>query len=198
MSFNKNGIIETGSVIENGMTNGYNYFAITTFKNYNSGSISGPVDGKYTITSSVTSSTWGAGFYIGENKILVPYGCMYRVMLEVYVPTAHGIQVDINNSVPSGVTIQGGNDNDNGRTGTYFDIPANTWTTITWGSTNSHTNNTQHVDIAVYDGIGLKTASDTESTTWYMRNPRFYIGFNTKDTTGIASNTIYTSNIYEY
>lgn len=197
MSFEKTGIVSTGNVIENGMLSGYNYLSGATFKNYNSGTITGPVDGKYTITSSVTSSSWGAGFYIGKNKILVPYGCMYRVMLEVYVPTAHGIQVDINNSVPSGVNIQGGNDNDNGRTGTYFDIPANTWTTITWGSSNLHSNNTQHVDIAVYDGIGLKTASDSSAITWYMRNPRAYIGYNERNLFGIGNDTIYSNSIIE-
>lgn len=195
MNFEKTGIVSTGNVIENGMLSGYNYLSGATFKNYNSGTITGPVDGKYTITSSVTSSSWGAGFYIGENKILVPYGCMYRVMLEVYVPTAHGIQVDINNSVPSGVNIQGGNDND--RTGTYFDIPANTWTTITWGSSNLHSNNTQHVDIAVYDGIGLKTASDSSAITWYMRNPRAYIGYNERNLFGIGNDTIYSNSIIE-
>ena len=198
MSFEKTGIVSTGSVIESGMLSGYNYISGAKFNNYNSGSITGPTDSKYTIVSAVTSSTWGAGFSIPN--IILPYGCVYRVSMEVYVPTAHGIQIDINNSVPSGITIQGGNDNDNGslRTGTYFSIPANTWTTITWGSTNSHANNTQHVDISVYDGIGLRTDSDTAAITWYMRNPRFYVGFNTKDTTGVASNIIYTSDIYEY
>lgn len=198
MSFEKTGIVSTGNIIESGMLSGYNYLSGATFKNYNSGTITGPTNGKYTIVSAVTSSTWGAGFNLPN--IILPYGCTYRVSMEVYIPTAHGIQVDINNSVPSGVTIQGGNDNDNGslRTGTGFSIPATTWTTITWGSINSNEKNTQHVDISVYDGIGLKTASDTAAITWYMRNPRFYIGFNTKDTTGIASNTIYTSDIYEY
>lgn len=199
MSFEKTGIVSTESIIESGMLSGYNYISGATFGNYYTGTITGPTDGKYTIVSPAGSNaTWGCGFAIPY--ITVPYGCTYRISMEVYVPTAHNITIDINNTVPSGVTIQGGNDNDNGslRTGTTFSIPANTWTTIRWGSTNSHTNNTQHVDIAVYDGIGLKTASDTEATTWYMRNPRFYVGFNTKDTTGVASNTIYTSSIYEY
>ena len=145
----------------------------------------------------MTSSSLGAGFYIGKNKILVPYGCMYRVMLEVYVPTAHGIQVDINKSEPSLVNIQGGTDNDNGRTGKYFDIPSHTWTTITWGSSNLHSNNTQHVDIAVYDGIGLKTASDSSAITWYMRNPRAYIGYNERNLFGIGNDTIYSNSIIE-
>ena len=200
MSFEKTGIVETNKITENGMGT-YNFLSLGKFDNYSSGTITGPSNGKYTVTSpSGANATWGAGFSITNGQIIVPYGCIYRIKMEVFVPTAHGIQIDINNTVPSGVTIQGGNDNDNGnlRTSTYFSIPANTWTEITWGSINTNEKNTHHVDISVYDGIGLKTNADTAAVTWYMRNPRAYIGFNTKDTTGVASNTIYTSNIYEY
>lgn len=200
MSFNKSGIIETSKITENGTLQGYNFLSAGKFDNYSGGSITGPSNNQYTITSpGGANASWGAGFSIRNGQIIVPYGCLYRISVEVYVPTAHGIQIDINNTVPSGVTIQGGNDNDNStlRTSTYFSISANTWTTITWGSVNTNSKNTQHVDISVYDGIGLRTNADTSVTTWYMRNPRAYIGYNEKNLFGIDTGNIYSNSIIE-
>lgn len=200
MSFEKSGIIEVNKITENGMLRGHNFLSLGKFDSYSSGTISGPSSNQYTITSpGGANASWGAGFAITNGQIIVPYGCIYRIKIEVFVPTAHGIQIDVNNTVPSGVTIQGGNDNDNVnfRTPTYFSIPANTWTEITWGSINAHEKNTQHVDISVYDGIGLKTNADTATTTWYMRNPRAYIGYNERNLFGIGNDTIYSNSIIE-
>lgn len=201
MGFGKNGVINSKNIIESGLSDEFIPLNMANFTNYASGTISGPAsDGKYTISSVVTTSSWGSGFSIEQNKIIVPYNCIYRIKMEVYVPTAHKIAVDVNNTVPSGVTIQGGNDNDNSalRTATTFSIPANTWTEITWGSINSHEKNTQHVDIAVYDGIGLITSADSAAISWAMRNPRIFIGYNTKDTAGVDKNNIYSKYICEY
>lgn len=166
------------------------------FQNYNSGSFSfDSSSNKYNIVSAVTTSTWGSGVSLISNKIHVPYKMVYRVILDVYVPTAHSIQIDINNSPASG-TIQGGNDNDANRTETLFNIPAGTWTTISWGSQNIHANNTNGVDIIVYDGIGLKTSGDSASITWNIRNPRVYIGYSPAFTNVSMSPTNIKSNYF--
>ena len=198
MSLYKTGIVSTRSFVENGINGVYNRLLDGSFSNYNTGSISGPSNEQYTVVSPVTSSTWGSGFNITNGFVIVPYGAIYRVIMEVYVPTKHSIQVDINNTVPSGATIQGGNDNDTDRTGTSFSIPAATWTTITWGSQNIHGNNTTKADICVYDGVGLITSADTASVTWYIRNARIFIGYNTRTTPGIGNNVIYSGEICEY
>ena len=201
MSFGKNGAINSDNIIESGLSDEFIPLNMAIFLGYNSGSISGPAsDGKYTINSAVTANSWGAGFSIEQNKIILPYNCIYRIKMEVYVPSAHKIAVDVNNTVPSGVTIQGGNDNDNTalRINGTFSIPAKTWTEITWGSVNSHEKNTKHVDIAVYDCVGLITSGDSAATSWAMRNPRIFIGYNTKGNAAIDKNNIYSKYICEY
>lgn len=190
--------ISLSDFIENG-SGGFNNFQKTGFSNYNSGTFTA-ANGVYTITSAVTTSTWGSGVFITNGKILVPYNCIYRVKMEVNVPTAHGIQVDINNSVPSGVTIQGGNDNDltSARTTTAWNIPANTWTTIEWGSKNAHASNTTGADISVYDSIGLVTSVDSAATIWQIRNPQIYISYNDKDKAGVdKAGFVYSNMFYE-
>ena len=190
--------ISLSDFIENG-SSGFNNFQKTGFSNYNSGTFT-VANGIYTVTSPVSTSPWGSGIYITNGKILVPYNCIYRVKIEVNVPTAHRIQVDINNSVPSGVTIQGGNDNDLGsaRTTTSWNIPANTWTTIEWGSKNAHASNTTGVDISVYDGIGLITSADSAAVVWQIRNPQIYIAYNDKDKVGVdKAGFVYSNYFYE-
>lgn len=190
--------ISLSDFIENG-SGGFNNFQKTGFSNYNSGTFS-VANGIYTITSPVTTSTWGSGVSITNGKILVPHNCIYRVKMEVNVPTAHKIQVDINNSVPSGVTIQGGNDNDltSARTAAAWNISANTWTTIEWGSKNAHTSNTTGVDISVCDGIGLVTSADSAATVWQIRNPQIYIAYNDKDKVGVdKTGFVYSNMFYE-
>lgn len=190
--------ISLSDFIENGSSS-FNNFQKTVFSSYNSGTFT-VANGIYTITSPVSTSSWGSGVYITNGKILVPYNCIYRVKIEVNVPTAHRIQVDINNSVPSGVTIQGGNDNDLGsaRTTTSWNIPANTWTTIEWGSKNAHASNTTGVDISVYDGIGLITSADSAAVVWQIRNPRIYIAYNEKDKAGVdKTGFVYSNYFYE-
>lgn len=173
MSITKTGIMTNNILQENGLST-VNYFP--GFNNFNSASYSyNTSENKYTIVSAVTTSVWGSGVCLVSNKIRVPHKMVYRVILDIYVPTEHDIQIDINNSPISG-TITGGNDNDYGRTITNFNIPAKTWTTIIFGSGNNNTNNTNGVDISPYDAIGLITSGDSSAVTWYIRNPRVYIG----------------------
>lgn len=197
MNLSKNGNVEvTNQVVENGCMQGSELKLVS----YNNGSITGPTDGQYTIKSPIVPSSWGCGFYIAEYRVMVPYGYIYRVEMEIYVPTAHDIQIDVNNSVQSGYSAWNGNDNDNAglRTPVYFSIPAKTWTKLRWGSSNTSEKNTNHVDIYVYDGIGLVTSSDTESpTTWYMRNPKVYVGTNERTLFGFNREDIYSNSIIE-
>ena len=143
---------------------------------YNTGSISAfdPSMNGYTITSPVTTSVWGAGFNLRSGTYAVPYGSAYRVSAEIWVPSAHGIQIDYNNSPNLGA----GNDNDNSskRLSNYFSIPANKWTKIVWGTENSADINTNKVPIYPYDGVGLDTRNDTASIVWKIRNIKFEIG----------------------
>lgn len=163
-----------------------------------------PSNGIYTINSAVSTSTWGTGFSLKDH--IFPYGTYYRVSMDVNVPSAHIIQVDINNKVPNGVNWSG-NDHDitSQRTPTTFNIPANTWTTITWGGVNLSTANTGHWDLTVYDGVGLRTNNDSATVQWQMRNPKFQLGFMTSTAEGTfdkASFTktgrVYANNFYEY
>lgn len=168
------------------------FFPITSFNNYNGGTFS-KSNNTLTITSPVTTSSWGSGISIPQNKIIIPYGYTYRISFEVNVSTAHTIVIDINNLCG---TVSG-NDHDTGRTATTFNIPANTWTEVTWGSSNLNTSqNPDQLDINVYDGIGLKTSSDTASITWTMRNPKFIIYKNDLSIASIGKNGITYSNIF--
>lgn len=192
----KNGVEYSSLFQENNFNGSQNFFG--GFSNYNSGSYT-VSNGEYTITSPVTSSSWGSGVSLNNGYIIVPYGCDYRASIDVLVPTAHTIVIDHNNSVPSGITVWSGNDNDNTskRTRSTFSIPANTWTTITWGSNNSHASNTNKVDISIYDGIGLVTSADTATVTWKIKNPRVYIGYVGENLKRITSTAIYSNNFYE-
>ena len=186
INVSKKGVLSVkDTLVENNMKFGYNLLPENCFNGgYYSGAISA-IDstGKYTVTSPVNSTTWGTGFSIKNNIIIVPYGC---------------IQVDINNAVPGG-TVWSGNDNDVSAKRYYsnLSIPANTWTTVIFGGINAHEKNTKKEDISVYDGIGLVTSADTATVTWYVRNPAVYVGFNERDILGISKDNLYSNLIYE-
>ena len=192
MSISKTGIFFHQNFIENQA--GYQNIKFT-----NGASTVSYNNGIYTVTSPVSTSTWGAAFSITRNSVIVPYGANYRIELEVNVPTAHDIQIDINN-IPRTDAAWAGNDNDlvSKRTGTGFSIPANTWTKITWGSINEHANNTNKDDLLVYDGIGLKTSNDTAAVIWQFRNYKAKIYFNENTIASIGKTIANSNNFYEY
>ena len=144
---------------------GYNYASKISFDKDSN---------QYAISSPVVSSHWGSGLQF-NNKAVIPYGKTYRASVEVYVPVASKIEVDVNNSPVSG-NAWNQNDNDNSLTRVCgsMSIPANTWTKIWWGSSNTDSNNTNKVGIKIYDGIGL--SGNTSTTTWYIRKPKIEIG----------------------
>lgn len=135
----------------------------------------------YTIVSPVGTTSWGYGVCINQDlKVTIPYGANYRISAEIYVPTAHTLKFDYNNVSADSATLAswGGNDNDNTSTrlASSFDIPANQWTRIVAGSSNTHASNTAGVGIVEYSLFGLYTANDTESVTWYIRHPKVELG----------------------
>lgn len=130
---------------------------------------------RYTLVSkygSGVSSTWGSGPCL--NYLLVPYGYTYRISMDVYVPTAHTFQVDVNNRTADGSTNWSGNDNDlTSSRVVSTGITAGKWSHIYWGSTNAHASNTNKVNLQAYDTLGLKTSGDSAATTWYIKNIKF-------------------------
>lgn len=191
MSITKTGIWTSDIFQENYGT----YIPIDTFNGgYNSGSFtkSGTT---FNITSQVVSTSWGSGISIPQGPITVPYGYTYRVIFDAYMTATHNITIDINNHCGS----VSGNDHDTSRTGTIFSIPANTWTTVTWGASNTNTSqNPDQLDIVVYDGIGLNTANDNAATSWQMRNPKFVIYKDTQTIASIGKDGItHSNNFYE-
>lgn len=192
MSFYKNGNI-TANIQD------CDYVEIpVSISTYNSGSVSksNSQNIQYTIVSAITTSKWGSGFHINDTN--VPYGCWYEISFEAYMPTSHYMQIDVNNYVV-GATSWSGNDNDliSARYGTNKTIAANTWTPVMWYTQNAHASNTSKVPICVYDGVGLRTSSDTASVTWYIRNLKFRIYYNRNEYFSIGDGIIYPKHLIE-
>ena len=184
--FNNNNFIENGESLQNiGFSNG------TSTLSFN--------NGIYTVTSPVSSSTWGAAFSITRSTVIVPYNTMYKIELEVNVPTAHTIVIDLNN-IPQHEAAWAGNDNDlvSARTVSTFSIPANTWTKISWGSINKHASNTTQDALLIYDGIGLRTSNDSSAITWQFRNYKAKLYYNNNTVASIGKTFSNSNNFYEY
>ena len=194
MSISKNGMVMKSMFQEHGTR-------VLTFPGFNSGaSTVAYTNGQYVITSPVSSSTWGANFSIITDKIRVPYGMTYKLSMDVYVPTKHTLRIDVNNKAVTGGNWNG-NDNDLGNTRVYvpsnLTIPAETWTTISWTAINIHPDNVNQVDLIVYDGIGLYNKDDTETTTWYIKNPKIEIGFDLNTALSLSNEKILMNNFFE-
>lgn len=194
MSISKNGMVMKSMFQEHGTR-------VLTFPGFNSGTSKvAYTNGQYVITSPVSSSTWGANFSIITDKIRVPYGMTYKLSMDVYVPTKHTLRIDVNNKAVTGGNWNG-NDNDLGNTRVYvpsnLTIPAETWTTISWTAINIHPDNVNQVDLIVYDGIGLYNKDDTETTTWYIKNPKIEIGFDLNTALSLSNEKILMNNFFE-
>ena len=178
--------------------NGYTEIPFVGFMgNYYSGTFNYSDSEKcYVITAKSGSNFWGSGINI--NYAILPYGIGYRFSAEVHVPSAHAIQIDINN-IPTTGSEWSGNDNDYGRSNVHFSITENTWTPISWYTFNTHPDNTNHASLYVYDGIGLVTTNDSTDVTWKLRNPKmewFYTGQKNRCSTG--SLKTFANNFKEY
>ena len=194
MSISKNGTVMKSMFQEHGTQ-------VLPFPGFNSGTSKVVyTNGQYVITSPVSSSTWGANFSVATDKIHVPYGMTYKLSMDVYVPTKHTLRIDVNNKAVTGGNWNG-NDNDLGNTRVYvpsnLTIPAETWTTISWTAINIHPDNVNQVDLIVYDGIGLYNKDDTETTTWYIKNPKIEIGFDLNTALSLSNEKILMNNFFE-
>ena len=130
----------------------------------------------YVITSQPSTSFWGVGPFVGVTpKKIIPWGYSYRLSYEVYSPTAATWYVDYNNNTID-VTLSG-NDNDTGRIATGISVPANQWTLITLGCSNTNeTKNPNHLPLYDYSsGLGPVMTNISSPITWYMRNPQWYL-----------------------
>lgn len=129
----------------------------------------------YTIVSPVGTSSWGYGIRLADTPALeVPYGMTYRWTAEVWTPVALTVQTDYNNTA---TTTWAGNDNDatSTRLASSNAIPANTWTRIYRGSSNTHASNTNHLSIRDYSSLGLVTNGQSGPVTWKVRHLQWYL-----------------------
>ena len=129
----------------------------------------------YTIVSPVGTSSWGYGIRLADTPALeVPYGMTYRWTAEVWTPVTLTVNTDYNNAATS---AWAGNDNDatSTRLPAGNTIPANTWTRIYRGASNTHTSNTNHLPIRDYSSLGLVTNGQSGPVTWKVRHLQWYL-----------------------
>ena len=151
-------------------------------------------NGYYIITSPTSTSNWGIGPAVGTTpKKIIPWGYSYRLTYEVYTPTAATWYIDYNNNDVD-VTLSG-NDNDTGRIASSIAVPANQWTVITLGCSNTNeTKNPNHLPLYDYStGLGPVMTNISSPITWYMRNPQWYL----VDTDNITNHQIYKNGVVQ-
>ena len=113
-----------------------------------------------------------------NSRRLIPWGFTYRFTFDIYVPITTNFNVDYNNYSNDVSVTFSGNDNDNisKRLTSSFTVNANTWTTVTLGSSNTNeTKNPNHVTLYDQTSLGIKTDSVDAPVTWYLKNPQWYL-----------------------
>lgn len=126
-------------------------------------------------TKSTDNATWGSGSSFYGCDAHIPFGSTYRASVDVWLPVEGTIQADINNYPDTGENWNSNdNDNVNDRTPTTIKVPANTWTRISWGSSNTNSKNTNKLPIRVEDGFGLLPQSS--DITWKFRGKKVELG----------------------
>ena len=157
-----------------------NSFATELLGNYNSTSANwDSQNNQFTIVSpNGTGSRYGLVIKNTNSRRLIPWGYTYRFTFDIYVPITTNFNVDYNNySNDSSVSLSG-NDNDDisKRLSASFTVNANTWTTVTLGSSNtSESKNPNHVTLYDQTNFGIKTDSAIAPVTWYLKNPQWYL-----------------------
>lgn len=141
------------------------------------------VNGEYTVAANQVDSSWGQGFVINsssDNRIWIPWGATYRLTMEVWTPTAGTFVIDYNNypedSSSAGLT---GNDHDttSTRLPNSISVPANTWTRLTFGTTNSNTTATtgNPNQKRMYDASNFGFNTRNGALTYKVRNISYVI-----------------------
>lgn len=149
------------------------------------------MDSKAVTTPTTASTTWGSGFAFPSDyahRAVIPYGAEYRCSVDVLLPVDGRIVVDMDTYVESG-TSWTGNDNDNmsKRTPTIFNVKANVWTRLSWGSENTSDANTGKQTIYVNDSVGLLPQSS--AVTWHYRGLKVELGNKATDWTPAPEDT---------
>jgi len=143
------------------------------------------MDSKAVTTPTTASTTWGSGFAFpadASRRAVIPYGAEYRCSVDVLLPVDGRIVVDMNNYAEVGTSWAGNdNDNSNRRTATAFNVKANVWTRISWGSENTRDANAGKQAIYVNDSVGLLPQS--AAVTWHYRGLKVELGNKATDWT---------------
>lgn len=149
------------------------------------------MDSKAVTTPTTANTTWGSGFAFPSDvahQAVIPYGAEYRCSVDVLLPVDGRIVVDMNTHAKSG-TDWTGNDNDNTskRTSNTFNVKANVWTRLSWGSENTSDANTGKQTIYVNDSVGLLPQS--AAVTWHYRGLKVELGNKATDWTPAPEDT---------
>lgn len=149
------------------------------------------MDSKAVTTPTTASTTWGSGFAFPSDDAhhaVIPYGAEYRCSVDVLLPVDGRIVVDMNTYAKGG-TGWTGNDNDNTskRTANAFNVKANVWTRLSWGSENTSDANTGKQAIYVIDSVGLLPQSS--AVTWHYRGLKVELGNRATDWTPAPEDT---------
>lgn len=149
------------------------------------------MDSKAVTTPTTASTTWGSGFAFPADAALhavIPYGAEYRCSVDVLLPVDGRIVVDMNNYAESGkITIGNDNDNTSKRTSNTFNVKANVWTRLSWGSENTNAANTGKQAIYINDSVGLLPQSS--AVTWHYRGLKVELGNKATDWTPAPEDT---------
>lgn len=149
------------------------------------------MDSKAVTTPTTASTTWGSGFAFPADAALhavIPYGAEYRCSVDVLLPVDGRFVVDMNTYAESGTSWAGNdNDNTNKRTANAFNVKANVWTRLSWGSENTNAANTGKQAIYINDSVGLLPQS--ADVTWHYRGLKVELGNKATDWTPAPEDT---------
>jgi len=149
------------------------------------------MDSKAVTTPTTASTTWGSGFAFPADaslRAVIPYGAEYRCSVDVLLPIDGRIVVDMNTYAEVGTSWAGNdNDNNNRRTANAFNVKANVWTRISWGSENTNDANAGKQAIYVNDSVGLLPQS--AAVTWHYRGLKVELGNKATDWTPAPEDT---------
>lgn len=132
----------------------------------------------WTLTASAgNTDTWGCGLVISGNKVLVPYGQTYVLSFEIKVPRTCSWNTDVNNYAASGSSWSG-NDNDEGskRKTSSKSLVANQWVKCWLSWSNTHSSNTNKVDLYDNTNFGIVMKNETSDMTFQIRNVKGELG----------------------
>lgn len=149
------------------------------------------MDSKAVTTPTTASTMWGSGFAFPADaslRAVIPYGAEYRCSVDVLLPIDGRIVVDMNTYPEVGPSWAGNdNDNNNRRTANAFNVKANVWTRISWGSENTNDANVGKQAICVNDSVGLLPQS--AAVTWHYRGLKVELGNKATDWTPAPEDT---------